>query len=94
MATTNPNPEERTAPTPADIRLMDHIGTDSHDMDHYLSRPRQTIYVLDGDRVEHTESVADRTVADWVAYVAAARGWEDCHFVSDLRTLFERAGVL
>jgi len=73
---------------------MDHIGTDADDMDHYLSRARQTVYVLDGEEIVHTEDVTQRTVADWVDYVAAARGWAECHVASDLRTLFERAGVL
>jgi len=73
---------------------MDHIGTDSNDMDHYLSRARQTVFVLDGEEIVHTEDVTDRTVADWADYVEAARGWEECHVVSDLRTLLERAGVL
>jgi hypothetical protein len=33
-------------------------------------------------------------VGDWIAYVRAARGWEECHVASDLRTLLERAEVL
>jgi hypothetical protein len=73
---------------------MDHIGIDADGKEHYLLRARQTIYVLEGEEIVHTEDVTQRTVADWVAYVAAARGWEECHVVSDLRTLFERAGVL
>jgi hypothetical protein len=73
---------------------MDEIGTDSDGMTHYLSRPRQRIYVLDGDRVHHEEDIAERTVGDWIAYVRSARGWETCHVASDLRTLLERAGVL
>jgi hypothetical protein len=94
MSTKPRTNQERTAPTPADIRQKDHIGIDTDEMDHYLDRVRQTIYVLDGEEIVHREDVTERTVGDWVDYVAAARGWTECHYASDLRTLLERAGVL
>jgi hypothetical protein len=97
MLTKPPTEQERTAhPTPsvADIRLKNQLGTDAEGHDHYLCPIRQTVYVLDGDTIVHTEDLAERPLGDWMGYVAAARGWARQYYTSDLRTLFERAGLV
>lgn len=68
-----------------------HLGTDATGADHYFSHPRRTIYVVDADgAVEHVEDLGGRDPAEWVQYVADARGWETAPRIGeDITAIFD-----
>jgi len=72
-------PQERIGDLPS-------LGRDAEGGRHHIDPLTQTVYVLD-DGVAHVESLDDRPVADWIDYVAAARGWADCRYERDASDL-------
>jgi len=67
-------------PSLSTIRAKSAVGIDGEDATHYFDSVRQTVYVVRGSHIEHVESIGDRSLTEWVAYVETARGWETLWF--------------
>jgi hypothetical protein len=52
------------------------IGIDTEGCDHIFSRIRMTVTVLNDGTVVRTQSLADCSLSDWMAYIDDNRGWE------------------
>jgi hypothetical protein len=77
MSTKTPNRQNGTAPDAETIRRMAQLGLDAEGREHYWSAPRQRLYVIDGDAVAHVETIDDRPLSDWVAFIEQSCGWTD-----------------
>ena len=77
MSTTTTQPEKAEESTPdradeASDSFKD--GIDTQGRDHYYSRIRTSVTVLDGDDHEHTESFDGRPLSDWTAFIEQELG--------------------
>lgn len=69
---------------PSDTQLL---GVDEDGCKHYVSPTiERTVWVCDGDAVEHVEDLqayrGDDPLAAWAQYVRQERGWDRLHFTT------------
>lgn len=64
-----------------DIAQKPVVGVDSTGAVHYFCTVRQTVFVVDGDTLQHTEDIGECTLTKWIAYVRDKRGWREMRYV-------------
>lgn len=64
------------------IEQHDHLGTDATGADHYWDKASRTIYVVADGAIDHEQSIDDRPLSDWIAYIRERRGWLNCKFAT------------
>jgi hypothetical protein len=93
MSTTSPHSDKRTDLQPSQQHSRNTsgprhnpLGVDTTGAHHYWNRHTATILVIQPDgTIQHREALdahADKTVTDWVDYVATERGWQTCKVIT------------
>lgn len=62
---------ERCTDLPSDAL---YLGVDGENYEHYLSRYRQTIFILDDNQLDRTVNVHGRSLTTYGAWVSQTRG--------------------
>jgi len=89
MQTNDHRSDKRTGPRPPYILL----GTDANGGDHLLGTADDTVVVVDRKQrtIGHRERLRGRSVDEWIAYVATARGWADRRYGLSIAEALEGA---
>lgn len=77
-----PTLAEKGAESIDDQERADHasdtfmVGVDTEGREHYFSRIRNAVTVLDADGAhEHTQSLGERSLRSWMAFIEQEWGW-------------------